>query len=48
MSDIQCYQQKISSLLFAAVTMQPDILFVTSRLARFLMNPSKAHHDAAD
>jgi hypothetical protein len=28
------------------VTTRPDISFVTSRLARFLINSSKAHHDA--
>jgi hypothetical protein len=48
MSEIQRYQQKIGSLLSAAVTPRPDISFATFRLARFLMNPSKAHYDAAD
>jgi hypothetical protein len=48
MSEIRRYQRKIGSLLFAAVTTRPDISFATSRLARFLMNPSEAHHDAAD
>lgn len=42
------YQKKIGSLLFAAVTTRPDIAFATSRLARFLTNPSTEHHDAAD
>jgi hypothetical protein len=42
------YQRKIGSLLFAAVTTRPDIAFATSRLARFLVNPSTEHQDAAD
>ena len=37
---INNYQRKIGLLLFAAVTTRPDIAFATSRLARFLSNPS--------
>lgn len=47
-SEINRYQRKIGSLLFAAVTTRPDIAFATSRLARFLMNPGAVHHEAAD
>jgi hypothetical protein len=47
-AEINRYQRKIGSLLFAAVTTRPDIAFATSRLARFLVNPSTEHHDAAD
>jgi len=47
-AEINRYQRKIGSLLFAAVTTRPDIAFATSRLARFLVNPSAEHHDAAD
>ncbi|KAL5371266.1 hypothetical protein DPSP01_014784 [Paraphaeosphaeria sporulosa] len=47
-SEINKYQRKIGSLLFAAVTTRPDIAFATSRLARFLSNPGSAHHNAAD
>jgi len=47
-AEINRYQRKIGSLLFAAVTTRPDIAFATSRLARFLSNPSQEHHDAAD
>jgi hypothetical protein len=47
-SEINKYQRKIGSLLFAAVTTRPDVAFATSRLARFLMNPGSTHHDAAD
>lgn len=42
------YQRKIGSLLFAAVTTRPDVAFATSRLARFLVNPSTEHQKAAD
>jgi hypothetical protein len=34
--------------LFAAITTRLDIAFATSRLARFLINPSKEHYAAAD
>jgi hypothetical protein len=47
-SEINKYQRKIGSLLFAAVTTRPDIAFATSRLARFLSNPSSEHQAAAD
>ncbi|KAI1507250.1 polyprotein [Pyrenophora tritici-repentis] len=47
-SEINKYQRKIGSLLFAAVTTRPDIAFATSRLARFLSNPGLEHHNAAD
>jgi hypothetical protein len=47
-ANLNKYQRKIGSLLFAAVTTRPDIAFATSRLARFLSNPSQLHHDAAD
>jgi hypothetical protein len=47
-AEVQTYQRKIGSLLFAAISTRPDIAFATSRLARFLTNPSQKHHDAAD
>ena len=34
--------------MFAAVTIRPNIAFATSRLARFLVNPSAKHYNAAD
>jgi hypothetical protein len=40
--------EKIGSLLYAAVTTRPDIAFTASRLARFLTNPGQEHQDAAD
>ena len=47
-AETNLYQQKISSLLFVAVNTRPDVAFATSRLARFLTNPSAEHHRAAD
>lgn len=47
-AEINKYQRKIGSLLFAAVTTRPDIVFATSRLARFLTNPGGIYQDAAD
>jgi hypothetical protein len=46
--EINLYQRKIGSLLFAAVNTRPEIAFATSRLARFLTNPGPDHQDAAD
>ena len=43
-SEINLYQRKIGSLLYAAVSTRPDIAFATSRLARFLINPGPKHH----
>jgi hypothetical protein len=42
-AEINRYQRKIGSLLFAAVTTQLDIAFATSQLARFLINLSIEH-----
>jgi hypothetical protein len=47
-SEINLYQRKIGSLLFAAVNTRPDIAFAVSRLARFLINPGAKHQSAAD
>jgi hypothetical protein len=45
---IHGYQQKIGSLLYAAVNTRPDVARTCSRLAEFARNPSPAHHLAAD
>ena len=42
------YQQKVGSLLFAAIATRPDIAFAVSRLSRFNQRPGKRHHKAAD
>jgi hypothetical protein len=47
-SEIEQYQRKTGSILFAAITTRPDIAFASSRLARFNTNPNKSHHEAAD
>ena len=47
-ASIHLFQKKVGSLLYAAVTTRPDIAFATSRLARFLCNPSAIHQKAAD
>jgi hypothetical protein len=48
LSEVNKYQRKIGSQLFAATSTRPDIAFAVSRLARFLVNPSPEHHRAAD
>jgi transposase InsO family protein len=46
--DIEAYQRKTGSILFAAITTRPDVAFACSRLARFNTNPNEKHHEAAD
>ena len=45
---IHIYQQKTGSILFAVITIRPDVAFAASRLARFNTNPSNIHHKTAD
>jgi len=47
-AEINRFQRKIGSILYAAVTTRPDIAFASSRLSRFLSNPSDEHQNAAD
>ena len=47
-ADVQRYQVKVGSLLYAAVITRPDIAFAVSRLARFNSNPSPLHQQAID
>ncbi len=42
------YQQKIGSLLFAAIAIRPDIAFAVSQLLRFNQYPGKRPHEVAD
>src|SRR6266480_2909716 len=42
------YQRQMGSLLYAVITIRPDITFAVSRLARFNQNPSVDHRDVAD
>lgn len=46
--EVHLYQRKVGSLLYLAVTTRPDVAFATSRLARYLTNPSPAHQKAAN
>ena len=46
--EVNKYQRKIGLLLYTAVITRPNITFATSRLARFITNPSSKHQDAAD
>jgi hypothetical protein len=45
---IEVYQQKVGSILFAAISTRPDVAFAVSRLSRHNLNPSDVHHRAAD
>jgi hypothetical protein len=45
---IQNYQRKIGLLLFAAISIRPNIAFAILRLAKFLNNSSLAYYKAAD
>jgi hypothetical protein len=47
-SSVMQYQRKMGSILYAAITMHPDVAFAASRLARFNQNPSQEHQQAAD
>jgi hypothetical protein len=47
-AEIQNYQRKIGFLLFATIFIRPNIAFATSRLAKFLNNPSLAYYNATN
>ncbi|TIC93799.1 Retrovirus-related Pol polyprotein from transposon TNT 1-94 [Colletotrichum higginsianum] len=47
-SEINRYQRKVGTILYAAVMTRPDVAFAASRLARFNQNPSEVHQKAAD
>ncbi|KJZ70368.1 hypothetical protein HIM_10259 [Hirsutella minnesotensis 3608] len=46
--EIHQFQQKVGSLLFAAISTRPDIAFAVSRLARHNQNPDTTHQKAAE
>ena len=45
---VYAYQQRIRSLIFAAITTRPNILFTMAKLAQFLTNPSPTYLYAAN
>jgi hypothetical protein len=47
-AEIQLYQRKIGSILFAAISTRPDVAFAVFRLAKFLNNPSPMHQNAVN
>jgi hypothetical protein len=47
-AEVQEFQRKTGSILFAATTTRPDIAFAASRLARFNTNPNQCHREAVD
>src|SRR5438045_5852076 len=42
------YQRKIGSILYAAISMRPDIAFAAARLSRFNQQPGQIHQTAAN
>ena len=46
--EVRSFQEKIGSVLYAAVTVRPDVAKAASQLSRFLTNPAPEHHKAAD
>jgi hypothetical protein len=47
-AEIQKYQRKIGSLLFAAISIRPNIAFAILRLAKVLNNPSSIYYKTVD
>jgi hypothetical protein len=45
---IQKYQRKIDSLLFAAISIRPNIAFAILRLTKILKNPNSTYYKAAN
>jgi len=41
------YQMIVGSLMYATITMQPDISFAVQQLSQFTLNPSKLHWEVA-
>ncbi|KAE9572511.1 hypothetical protein CGMCC3_g11506 [Colletotrichum fructicola] len=46
--EINHYQKRVGTILYAAVMTRPDIAFAASRLARFNHNPGPTHHKAVE
>ena len=45
---IKRFQEKVGSILYAAITVRPDVARAAAQLSRHLRNPSREHHAAAD
>ena len=45
---IHLFQEKVGSILYAAITVRVDVAFAASQLSKHLQNPSPEHHAAAD
>nr|XP_036578045.1 polyprotein [Colletotrichum truncatum]KAF6785175.1 polyprotein [Colletotrichum truncatum] len=46
--EVNQYQKKVGTLLYAVIMTRPDVAFAASRLARFNQNPGPKHQRAAD
>ena len=47
-SQIFEYQQKVGSLLYAAIMTRPDVAFTAAKLSEFVQNPSRQHIEAVN
>ena len=45
---IKLYQEKVGSILYAAIMTRPDVARAAAELSKYLTNPSPRHHEAAD
>jgi hypothetical protein len=45
---IKEYQEKVSSLLYIAIIIRPDVVFAAAQLSQFLTNPSEKHIKAVN
>jgi hypothetical protein len=47
-SRIKRYQEKVGSVLYAAIMTRPDVAYAAALLSQFLTNPGPEHMDAID
>ena len=47
-AEVKEYQEKVGSLLYAAITIRLDVAFASSQLSYFLTNPSPVHRVAVN
>jgi hypothetical protein len=47
-TDLKLYQEKVGTLLYAAISTRPDIAFAVNRLAQSMQAPTVAHAKACD